>query len=250
MEIKEIKKTKYGYNVYILEEKFNLEMIIFSKYKIRKGQTIKNDLWEQILEENSVEFIKRKAITYLNRSRSTKEFFTYLYKLGANKDLVKSLIYEYTEKGYLDDFSYASAIVEKESIRYGNRKIRQILISKGIKIDIIDSLLTEEEKENLKPQIKKTCRNIKADNYQAAKEKILRSYLNKGYKKKDIEEFIDLYLEKDKFNEEETIKRHYLALLKKYENKYSKEELNLKIKQSLYNKGFSLKTIDKTLRGG
>lgn len=245
MKINEIKKTKYGYNIFTDQEKVNLETFIFSKYKIKKNQTIDLVLWQQILEENKVEFIKRKALTYLNRSRSTKEFFTYLYKLNAPIDLIKILIYEYTEKGYLNDFSYASEIAYKESFRYGNRRIRQILINKGIKTDIINSLLTEEEKDILEPRIKKSCSTIKADNYQAAKEKILRSYLNRGYLKKDIEEFISLYLEKDRFNEEETIKKHYLALLKKYENKYSGEQLIFKIKQSLYTKGFSKKTIDK-----
>lgn len=249
MEIKDIKKTKYGYNVYSDGLKTNIEEKVFCKYKLKKGMTIKDNLWQEILKENKPEFIKRKALTYLTRQRSTKEFITYLHKLEASKSLTKQLTEEFTTKGYLDDYLYAQSVIKKEQKRYGKNKIKEILINKGIKNEIITNLLNEHIDNNLENQIIRDCKTIKASNYNEATNKLLRRFIRKGYKLNDIKRYINKHLDKNKFNESEEIKKHYQNALKRYEKKYKDKELNLKIKQNLYSKGFKKELIDKVVRG-
>lgn len=249
MKIEDIKKTKYGYNVYIDGEVINLETIVFSKYKLKKGAFIIKSEWANILKENEFEFIKRKALVYLNRRRSTKEFKRYLYKLNPPKGLISKLVEDYTKKGYLDDYLYAEAVIKKEKGRYGKNKIKEILIDKGINDKIIDSLLINHVDEFLEQQIITACKTVKASNYQEANKKLIRSFLYKGYQLKEIKKFLLIHLDKDKFNEDETIKKHYLTALKRYKKKYSDKELNLKIKVYLHNKGFKKETIEKVIRG-
>lgn len=249
MVIKEIRKTKYGYNILVNDEKINLETIVFSKYKIRKGQSFESKVWQQILKENEEEFIKRKSLTYLARRRSTKEFVTYLFKLKTPKELISSLVEDYTKKGYLDDYLYAELLIDKEEKRYGKRRLREILTKKGIKNEVIDSLLENHVDKNLEPQIKKACKNVKADNYSMAREKLIRSFTSKGYNLKEVSELIETYLDENNFNEDVTIKKHYLKALNRYQRQYDGAELNLKIKQALYRKGFKMNLIDKVIRG-
>lgn len=249
MKIADIKKTKYGYNVYSNNLKVNIETSVFNKYKLKKGTSLTKGEWDNILKENELETIKRKTLVYLSRRRSTKEFIAYLYQLKPPHGLISSLVEEYTKKGYLDDYLYAEAVIKKEKNRYGKNKIKEILINKGIKDKIIESLLIEHVDEFLEQQIIVACKTVKASNYQEAINKLSRSFLYKGYQLKEIKNFLLIHLDKDKFNEDETIKKHYLEALKKYQKKYSNDELNLKIKVYLHNKGFKKETINKVIRG-
>lgn len=249
MLVKEIKKAKYGYNVLVNDQKVYLETNIFLKYKIKKNQSIDQSLWKKILKDNEEEFIKRKSLVFLARRRSTSEFITYLNKLNAPKSLISSLIKEYTKKGYLDDYLFAELLINKEQERYGKNRLKKILLDKGINNEIIDSLLENHLDKNLESLIKKACKTVKADNYSMAREKLLRSFTTKGYNLKDISEHINTYLDKDSFNEEETIKKHYLKAFNRFQNKYTGDELNLKVKQALYRKGYQIELIDKVIRG-
>lgn len=248
MKIDDIKKTKYGYNVYSGELKVNIEISVFNEHKLKKDLVLTDKKWQEILKDNKREFIKRKSLLYLSRRRSTKEFISYLIKLGSEKELTKTLVKDYTNKGYLDDYLYAEAVIKKEKNRYGKNKIREILINKGINKEIIDSLLINHLDENLEEQIISACKNVKAKNYKDASNKLTRSFMNKGYELNEIKEYLHKHLDRNKFNEEETIKKEYLLALKRYQKKYEGAQLNLKIRLYLYNKGFNKTTIDKVMR--
>lgn len=249
MEIKSVKKTKYGFNIFINEELLNIENKIYFKYKLKEGLKLDSLKLNEILSENKIEFIKRKSITYLNRRRSTREFILYLSELEAPKSLVYSLTEEYTKKGYLDDYFYAKEVFNKEKSRYGKKKIKEILINKGIKNEIILSLLEEYEDDSLEELIKNAAKSVKANNYKDARLKLARLFLNKGYELNSINYYIDIYLDKASFNEEEAIKKLYLSALNRYEKKYSGRKLDDKIRNYLHNKGFTTAAINKVIRG-
>lgn len=249
MVIKNIRKTKYGYNLFIDEEKINIENSVFSKYMFKKNDAITKNQLDNILKENEIAYLKRRALNYLTSRKSTLDFKKYLYRLEAPKTLVDELVKEYTKKGYLNDYLYAEFLILKEEKRYGKNKIKEILINKGINNEIIDELLFDFKDKNLEAQIIHECKYVKADNYYQAQQKIARSFLRKGYNLKDINHYISLYLNKDNFNEDVAIKKQYEIFLKRYSKRYSGYELNIRIKDALYKKGFSLKSINKILGG-
>ena len=65
--------------------------------------------------------------------------------------------------------------------------------------------------------------------------------IKNGYKKENIKEI----LEQIKINNDDTIKKEYNKIYNKLKNKYKEEELTIKIKQKLYQKGFELEEINK-----
>lgn len=249
MVVKEIKKAKYGYNVLAGEQKIYIETKVFLKYRLKKGQTLEINLWNKILEDNEKELIKRKSLVFLARRRSTSEFIAYLKKLKAPEYLISLLVKDYTKKGYLDDYLYAELLINKEQQRYGKIRLEKILLDKGINKKIINSLLENHLDKNLESLIEKACKTVKADNYSMAREKLLRSFTRKGYNLKEISQYLETYLDKDSFNEDITIKKHYLKAFNKFQNKYTGDELNLKVKQALYRKGYKMDLIDKVIRG-
>ena len=56
------------------------------------------------------------------------------------------------------------------------------------------------------------------------------------------------YLEKIKTNDDKYVKVEYQKIYNKYKNKYDQNKLNLYIKDKLYQKGYDLDLINKTIK--
>lgn len=246
--INNITKTKYGYNLFINDFKINIEEMVFFKYRFKRGQTLTNNLLEQVKKENEVEFIKRKSIVYLSGLRSVLQFKTYLRSLNANEKLVEKLTNEYKTKGYLNDFDYAKSLVERLEFKYGKKRISQQLVQNGIHKDIIEQLLIDYRSPNLELIIESTVRKTKANNYIKAKEKIVRSLVSKGFNLDEINYYLPIYLKKEQFNEYKTIEKDYLKLLNKYKTKLEGTVLRSKLKSLLYQRGYSKEAIERVVR--
>lgn len=246
--IKNITKTKYGYNLFIADLKINLEEMIFFKYRFKRGQTIDNLLLEQVTKENEVEIIKRKSLVYLSSQRSVLQFKTYLRSLNADERQVESLTNAYKEKGYLNDLEYANNLVLKSQIKYGKNKIRQQLVQNGIHANIIEQLFLTYQNPNIEQIVEDTVRKTKASNYLKAKEKIIRSLILKGFELEEIKYYLDRYLKKEQFDENKSIEKDYLKLLKRYELKLSGLALENKLRTLLYQRGYSKEAIQRVVR--
>jgi|LSQX01.2.fsa_nt_gb regulatory protein len=248
IQINEVKKTRYGYNVIFNEERVNIEDSVWSKFKLRRGQSLEKAFFKQLLKENELAKIRRKSLAFLARRRSVFEFKTYLRKLEANFKLIENLTKEYLEKGYLDDYNYALGLIEKEKSRYGKNKIKTLLIKKGIKAEIIEELLENFTNPNLENHVKAACQNVKTANYNQAYQKVKRSLIYKGYESREIDKLIIKHLTKDAFDSKKSIVKFYEQALKKHQKKFSGKELELRVKKALYNKGFTLKEINEIMR--
>lgn len=247
MIISDIKKTKYGYHVYIDQEVIHLEMSVFLDHRLKKNQTITLKQFRKIITDNEEAYIKRKAVIYVAKSRSTLEFKNYLRSLNAKKELVESLTKSYKEKGYLNDKLYAENLVHKYERKYGKHRLKSMLIDKGIHERIIDDVLKNHTDINLELQVKSLCLTTKKDNYQKTKETITRRLITLGYELGEITIYIDKYL-KDDFDELTTIKPHYQQAKRRFSH-VSSPEKEMKITQALLRKGFSYETIKTIMEG-
>lgn len=245
MIISDIKKTKHGYNVYIDQEIIHLEMRVFLDHKLKKNQTITLKQFRDIIKDNEIAYIKRKAVIYVARQRSTLEFKTYLRSLNASKGLIESLTKTFKEKGYLNDKQYASDYVIRYEHKYGKNRLKTMLINKGIHKDIIENTLKNHVDMNVELQVKRLCLSVRKENYQKTKETIQRRCLNLGYDLKDINTYIDKYL-KDDFDELSTIKPYYERAKRKF-NHYESPKKEEAIKNALLRRGFHYDTIKKIL---
>lgn len=244
MLINNIKPTKNGYDIYILDRKINIEKQVFSQYLLKKGQQIDEQFLDKLIAENFPYFVRRKALVYLVRKRSTLEFENYLKTLDAKQKLINSLTKEFTTKGYLDDLLYAEMIVRNNEKRYGKARITMILNEKGINSEIIAEALLKYN-DNLEDLIIKAVDSLKADNLTLARKKLVNSFFKKGYNLTEINQNLDIHLLGISLPEDKTIVKHYQKALAKYNKKYAGYDLYLKIKKHLYDKGFSLESIEK-----
>lgn len=239
MIISNIKKTKYGYNVYFDEEVVHIELSVFLDHKLKKNQTITLKQFKDIINENETAYIKRKAVVYVSKERSVYEFIIYLKGLNAKRELIFELTESYKEKGYLDDKEFANSYVRRYENKYGKNKLRLLLKNKGISEEIIEDTLKNHIDKNLEFKVKTLALRVKKDNYKKTKETIIRRLVSLGYEINEINNLVDKYL-KDDFDEIITIKPHYEALKRKNKD-------TCFIIDSLLQKGFSYEVVKKII---
>lgn len=248
MEIKEARKTKHGYNIVINDEIYNIERAVFFKYGLKKGIVLKESLFKQILEESKLDLIKRKSLNYLVRRRTTTEFKEYLKKQEAPNYFINDLVAEYTKKGYLNDRLYAEIFISSQKDKYGKNRIKLNLIKKGIDNIIIDELLANHISDNIEELIKVAVKNVKARNYNHAFNKLMQSFIRKGYDIKEVKPYLEKHLVDVSTNETE-LKKDFEDALKRYKKRYEGNELKQNIIIALQRRGYNLKDILKLVGG-
>lgn len=81
-----------------------------------------------------------RLLTY--RSRSIKEASDYLQAKGFTDEIIKAIIGEMTDYGYLDDKKFVDDFISyRKQNGYGKLKVRYELIAKGIDKNLIDEKL-------------------------------------------------------------------------------------------------------------
>ncbi len=90
------------------------------------------------------EAAKQKALKYIGISKKTEyEVTQKLIKLGYNQDIVDKVISYLLDIGYINDYEYVNAYIKqsKRLLNYSTFEIKQKLLQKGIKKDIIEEKL-------------------------------------------------------------------------------------------------------------
>ena len=240
-----IKKYKYlnnsKYKVTIDNEQFILYEDIIVKYQILlKKEIIKEEL-NKYLKENIYFDNYYKAISYINiRQRSKKEINEFLSKndssLKDNAEIVRRLEHE----GYIDEKKYCQSYINDCVYLKNDGPIKIInnLKKLGINEDIISQEIKifskEQQQEKIKKYIAKQVLLNKNKALLILKNKLLNNLLKMGYEKDDILSYLnDIQIDEDVLYQQE-YQKAYNKLAKKYIGK----ELELRVKQKLYQKGF------------
>lgn len=246
MTIKEIKKVKYGYKVSFDDITTTIEDDVVLKYMLSKGKDVTTAIWAKILKENDVAVIKRKGLVYLKNMHSVSDFKAYIRGLGADEKTVESLTDLFKKNRYLDDEYYAKTIVSSYRQRYGKAKIKAVLAKKGVHKDIIDKLDIQDDKSRLEEKIDKAILLSRKPNYNQMKNALLRQFTSKGYDLETVNQILESRLKNMKFDSTASIRKDAIRLLKKYEL-LEPQARQFKIKQLLYQKGYSQYDIEETL---
>ena len=119
----------------------------------------------------------------------------------------------------------------------GPLRIRRELLNLGIDEEVIDQKLGvftyEEEAIRIKKIVEKNIKTNKKSLYMF-KMKMKNYLIDLGYNFEPI----SLVLDAIKFDDEVNRKKEYEAIYKKYSKKYDGAELEYRVKQALYQKGF------------
>ena len=248
MNIEKIKKNK---NYYILlldngdEIKTYDEVILNNNLLFNKK--LDDKLIDKIIYESNYYETYYKVIKYINtKMRSTYEINKYLDKLNFSEK--EKLISELKEKNLINDLLYTKAYIADQInlTNNGPRKVKNELINMLIDEKIIDSELEIFDNSLIKEKINKLInKQLKINNKSSyyVKQKILNNLINLGYDKEMILNELNNY----KIDDTKSLKKDYDNLYKKLSKKYSDENLKYQIKNKLYQKGYSLDSINEII---
>lgn len=181
------------------------------------------------------------AVKYIGvKLRSCFEVHEYLEKKEIDKVIIHEVIEKLKKQNYLNDSVFAKAFVNDriKFSNYGPYKIKKELDDRKISnsiieevLEIFDYSLEREKLEKLVPKYVKTVRN---KSLVMMKSKVSNYFSDLGYNKNIV---LDILNDVD-YDDSSAREKEYKKYYNKLSRKYSGEELEYKIKQSLYKNGF------------
>ena len=237
--IKYHKLNTYQYEVVLdNNERIKLyEDVILSEELLLKGYI--DDL-EKILLINKKYEVYEVALNYLNHHvMSIKGINDYLKKKGYSEEDIENTITRLVDNHYLDDNYYAKCYINDKVhlTNDGPLKIMHHLEENGIYSEIYEELMEQYHdiwQDKIIKYVDKQIRLNKKSNYYF-KNKMLVNLMNLGYEREMINQVLN-HVNID--NQDELKIKEEEKIRKKLSLKYSGEELERKIKEKLYQRGF------------
>ncbi|KRM91906.1 recombination regulator RecX [Liquorilactobacillus cacaonum] len=234
---------------------FSVSETVLVNNNLYKGQELSETLLSKLIDADQFSKIYQKALNYLSyQMRSEKEVTDYLKKEFSDILLIAEVVEKLKTNKLLDDTNFAMSYVRTmlNISDKGFTVIKKNLRAKGISEQNIEKAKVEYEQaemtdklELLLPKLIHQYRNYpKIIRIQKVKQRLI----SKGFV---TEEFENLLTNID-FEDEEHETELLLDALDKLWNKFSKSQLSasqkkIKIKQTLYRKGFALDKINSAL---
>ncbi len=225
------------------------DMII--KYELLLKKELKEQEWNKILKENQLLKAYYESLKAINKKlRTKKELKNILKKKNYQANEIEGALQRLEKEGYLNHKIYIEAYIH-DAINLkieGENKIGEDLEKLGFTYDEIHKELDKIDKNIYDEKIEKYLHKKLKGNKKSANEfkrKTLGELINKGFKREDIEKYLDKIEIKD--NEEE-LKKIIAKLYNKYINKYDLYTTKLKIKNYLYTKGYQNIELEKYLK--
>ena len=184
------------YKVYVDDEFVCLmqaETIV--KNKLKKGQEIDKQTFDNVFNQSQILTCKNQAINYVAKCLKTqKQVEIYLKQKGYTDVAIKNAVTLLLDYGYLNDKYYAECFVKSKQNTKGINYIKNALKQKGINANIIDDV-TKDYKANEEELLKiaeKYLKNKKMD--QNIKQKLFRHLIGKGFNFDEINKTINKVL--------------------------------------------------------
>lgn len=240
MKISKYKKLKN--NIYEVTLENDEKIKLYEDVILKEGLLLSHEITDikRIIEINNKYDSYNIALKYLNHHvMSIKGMYNYLTKKGFNEIDTKEVIDKLIEKKYLDDAYYAKCyITDHVNLSLdGPYKIIKHLedndISKNIYVEYL-SKYNDIWKERIDKYINKQLKVNKKSTY-FFKNKMLVNLVNLGYEKEMINDSLN-HIKIDNLDELKNIEKEKLR--KKLSRKYTGDELERKIKEKLFQKGF------------
>jgi len=140
-------KNKKRINIY-LDGKFGfgIDLETFVKYNLKEGQELSEEAVTKIVKEAEFQKIYDKILRFASlRPRSEKEFHDWLVKHKIHKSIHNDIFNRLKRLDFLNDRKFAVWWIEQRQVfrPKSSRVLRQELIQKGVKKDLIEEVLSE-----------------------------------------------------------------------------------------------------------
>lgn len=252
------KSSKERYNIYIdkghgEEFGFGVDENTLIKHGLKKGMEIDELALADILYDEEVRKCYLQAIVFLSYQMRTKyEIEQYLRKKEFGMAVVQEAINKLQQEGYVNDQEYALAYVRTQCNvgKKGPIVIRRELVEKGVMQDVITSSLHEypEDKQIASAIVlcEKKRKTLKQLSAFQMKKKLEEMLMRKGYPSSIIAIATNEQEEHDDRAEWTAAMQQGRKLFEKYKDDDMTGKI--KIKQSLYRKGFKLDLIEQIIQ--
>ena len=240
--MKIIKYCKISTNKYELTLEDNTKIKLYEDIILKEELLLKKEIddLEQLLIKNSQYQIYDISLKYLNHHViSINGFKEYLEKKKYSQEDINNTIDKLINKGFLNDSYYAKCYINDHlnlSID-GPLKIKRHLENHHIDANVYYDLLDKDNSfwiNRINKYLDKQLKVNKKSLY-LFKNKMLLNLINLGYEKEMINECLNKI---NTDNQEELKQKEREKIRIKLSRKYSGDELERKIKEKLYQKGF------------
>ena len=244
---KYIKDKQNKFKVIIDSEEYILYDDVIIKYNLLMKREIDELTFKEVLSLNEELTSYYDSIKYINKKlRSKKEMIEYLHKKGISDKVINKTIERLEKTSYLNDDIYFKAYLNDQInlTNNGPKKIMNNLIKLGFEESLIreklNSISDDIWTEKIEKYIEKKIKTNHNSSSNMLKAKIMNDLVNLGYDK----EIVSLLLSNKEINEEDILIKEYQKAKKSLEKKYSGYDLNQKIKEKLFRKGFRVTNLE------
>jgi len=237
IKYRKLKSNKY--EVYLENDE---KLILYEDVILKEELLLKKEINDinTILKINSSYEIYDVALKYLNhRVISIYDMKEYLSKKQYSQNDIENTINKLIEKGYLNDSYYVKCYINDHVnlSSDGPKRIKKHLEERNILSNIYSEHL-DKYQDIWYDRIKKYVEKQKKVNKKSLcffKSKMLINLINLGYEKEMINDVLNT-ISIDNIDELKELEKNKIQ--RKLEKKYTGEELERKIKEKLWQKGF------------
>ena len=252
MKIEKIKILKNKAVIYLdKDSKLELDKDVYPNFYLYVGKELSNKEIKEIKEQNEMASLNKYALNLrAKRLLSEYQLREKLYLKGASKPVVDRIIKNLKTYDLIDDNAFILEHIEYyNSLNYGENKIKEKLMSKGIFSDKLDKINFPISIEKRKAKAIFNKLNNKYDKYNVSQKRnhIYNAYISNGFSGEIASEMMNLIKEDNHKNELDKLKKDYDKTKIRLSRKYDKKELKQKIIQSLLTKGYKLNDIIKVI---
>ncbi|MCL2173779.1 RecX family transcriptional regulator [Candidatus Saccharibacteria bacterium] len=181
-------KTTGRYNVFVDDKfAFSLDESQLVKIGLRKGDEISEERLDELKTESDFGKNYIRAVDLISRRlRSEKEIREYAFRKNWTKENTEKVVERLHERGFLNDEKFAASFVRSRATlkNYSRRKMELELTKKGIKKEIREKILTENEDFDETTALKKLI--AKKRNHYENDQKLIAYLARQGFSYDDI----------------------------------------------------------------
>lgn len=245
-------KNTNRYNIFLDDVyAFSVDESVLVEFRLRKGLELTSEMIADIKEQDLVHKHYTQAIRYLSyRMRTEKEVRDYLMRKGASPEDIEEIIARLTKEKLIDDREFAEMFVRSriDTSTKGPKLIAQELQGKGVSgaaiTEALETFTRELQYEKCHQFIEKKLKQSSRHSFRKRMEQIKMNLLNKGFSRDVVSEAaMEFTAEKNEDAEWDALVFQGEKLLRKYERQLSGYDLENKLKEGLYRRGFQFDLI-------
>ncbi|GGK03579.1 regulatory protein RecX [Lentibacillus kapialis] len=256
------KKHKNRFNIFLDDgngEKygFSVDEAVLVEYRLRKYLDLDQATITSLIQKDTLHKSYTLAINFLSyRMRTKKEIRDYLIQKEVDEEHIAQILDKLSAEHLIDDRQFADAFVRTrmQTTSKGPMLVRQELIQKGVDEvfahEAIEMYTFEIQLEKALKLAKKKLGSSSKKSFRQQIQQLQGSLMQKGFSADVVNEVTaNLQNEKKDDAEWEALVKQGEKVLRKQRQKYSGFELEQKVKEALYRKGFTIDLINTFLHG-